>query len=84
MKRSINPELNRACIAVGKLANSHEKLRRLLREDQPWPLRDVLAKLHEATGILLHKKNYDGDGWEQIQQAHQNAKDILHNCPKTK
>jgi len=46
----------------------------ILGEDQPWPLTDVLKKLIEASEILLHKKNYDGHGWEEIRHAVEVAK----------
>lgn len=35
--------------------------------DQPWPLMDVIKKLCEATDILLHKKDYDGHEWEEME-----------------
>lgn len=37
--------------------------------DQPWPLRDVVRKLCDAAEILLHEKNYDGHGHEEISHA---------------
>ena len=45
--------------------------------DQPWPLRDVVAKLVDAGEILLREQNYDGHGWEQIQQAVEHGKFAL-------
>jgi len=36
---------------------------------EPWPTRDVLAKLAEAARILFRLHNYDGHGWEQINAA---------------
>lgn len=48
----------------------------ILRLDQPWPLKDILAKLIEASDILLHDKNYDGHGWENISHATEEAKKI--------
>ena len=44
---------------------------------EPWPLRDVLAKLVEAATILLDGKDYDGDGWEQIDTARRAATEAL-------
>lgn len=41
----------------------------IIGADQPWPLRDVLNKLIEASDILLHNKSYDGHGWEEISHA---------------
>jgi hypothetical protein len=37
--------------------------------DQPWPLRDAVRKLCDAAEILLHEKNYDGHGHEEISRA---------------
>ena len=34
-----------------------------------WTTADLLERLCEATDILLHKKDYDGDGWEILQTA---------------
>lgn len=48
----------------------------IIGADQPWSLYDVLNKLIEASDILLHKKNYDGHGWEEIFHAAQRAKQI--------
>lgn len=45
--------------------------------DEPWPLRDILAKLVEAADILLDEKDYDGHGWEQIAGCRDRAKAIL-------
>jgi len=38
----------------------------ILNKSEPWPLRNILSKLVEASEILLHDKNYDGHGWENI------------------
>lgn len=35
----------------------------------PYPPREILSKLIEATTILLDEKNYDGHGWEVLQAA---------------
>ncbi len=32
----------------------------------PWPAKDVVLKLVEATNILLDEKNYDGHGYEEM------------------
>lgn len=45
--------------------------------DEPWPLRDILAKLVEAADILLDDKDYDGHGWEEIAGCRDRAKAIL-------
>ncbi len=61
------------------LAERHAALMRALAQDTPWPLADVLAKLIEASDILMHRKGYDGEGWELIQQATRQAKIIHRN-----
>jgi hypothetical protein len=45
--------------------------------DKAWPLVDVLYKLVEASEILLHKKNYDGHGWEEIEHCIKRGKEII-------
>ncbi len=74
-------DLRPACLSVGELAGKYEELRGILLLEQPWPLRDSLLKLIEAAEILLNEKNYDGDGWEQIQHAAEAAKKALANWP---
>lgn len=55
-----------------------QQVERLNQENlsNPWPLKDVLSKLIEAADILLHKKDYDGHGHEEIFIAVQRAKEI--------
>lgn len=43
----------------------------------PWPLRDVVTKLCEASDILLDHKNYDGQGHEIISIAREKAREFL-------
>lgn len=38
-----------------------------------WPTRDLLKTLAEATDILLHHCSYDGDGWERLHCAMEQA-----------
>ncbi len=78
----IDELVRRACLAVGNLGGAHERLRAVLMEGESWPLRDVITKLVEASEILLHQKNYDGHGWEQISHAVDRAKVALANWPK--
>lgn len=33
---------------------------------EPWNTVEVIKKLIEAAEILLHEKDYDGHGWEEI------------------
>jgi len=42
--------------------------------DTPWPTHDLLDKLADATDILLHDKDYDGHGWEILQQCMEEAR----------
>lgn len=42
-----------------------------------WPMKDILAKLAEAAGILLDGYNYDGHGYEQIRHAQKSAQEIV-------
>lgn len=48
----------------------------IIGADQPWPLSDILNKLIQASEILLHKKSYDGHGYEEISHAVKRAKEI--------
>jgi transcriptional regulator with XRE-family HTH domain len=45
--------------------------------DNSWSLKDVLKKLIEASEILLHQKNYDGHGWEEINHCVERGKSIV-------
>jgi hypothetical protein len=53
-----------------------ERLRKILSEDTPFPLKDVLKMLIEAAEILLHEKDYDGDNHEEYLTAMNKAKEI--------
>lgn len=44
--------------------------------DNSWPTLHVLMKLTEAAEILLHRIDYDGHGWEQIEHCIQRSKNI--------
>lgn len=52
-------------------------LDKILRLDQPYSLPEVLKGLIEAADILLHKKDYDGHGWERLEYCYRHAKDIV-------
>lgn len=45
--------------------------------NNPWSLRDVLANLIGAAEVLLHQKNYDGHGWEEINHCVERGKEIV-------
>ncbi len=49
----------------------------ILGLDNSWSLKDVLKKLIEASEILLHQKNYDGHGWEEINHCVEIGKEIV-------
>ena len=42
-----------------------------------WDTQSVLAKLVEAADILLHNKDYDGHGWEEIEICYKRGKELL-------
>lgn len=46
-----------------------KELEAILNRNNPWSLRDVLRKLALAADILLHEKDYDGHGYEEIVEA---------------
>jgi len=48
-----------------------------LDNDKAWNTHDVIAKLVEAADILLHKKDYDGHGWEEIEICYKRGKELL-------
>ena len=48
-----------------------------LDSDKAWDTLSVLAKLVEAADILLHRKDYDGHGWEEIEICYKRGKEIL-------
>lgn len=59
----------------------------LLDLHNPWSLKDSLQKLVEAANILLHQKNYDGHGWEEISHCVTRGEEIINkinnfNSPK--
>ncbi len=52
-------------------------LDKVIRPDQPYSLPEVLKALVECADILLHKKSYDGDGWERLEYCYRHGKDII-------
>jgi hypothetical protein len=52
-------------------------LQSVLAMDNAWCLKDVMKKLIEASEILLHQKNYDGHGWEEINHCVERGKEIV-------
>lgn len=55
-----------------------------LGQDEPWPLIDVIKKLCEAADILLHKKDYDGHGWEEMELCFKKGLDIVKKLESQK
>ncbi len=55
-------------------------LNKVLSADGPYPLHEVMKYLIEGADILLHKKAYDGDGWEGLEYAYRKAKEIYPFC----
>lgn len=62
---------------TGKTANDWDNMEAILATGTAWPLHDVLKKLIEASEILLHKKDYDGHNYEEIEICVKTAKEIL-------
>ena len=52
-------------------------IEKILRLDQPFNLEEILKGLVEASDILLHKKDYDGHGWEHLEYCYRHAKDVI-------
>lgn len=45
--------------------------------NNPFPLGSVLKRLSEATKILLHKKDYDGPDYEELNVCAKRAEEII-------
>ncbi len=59
-----------------------KRARELLGLDQPWPLRDVIAKLADAADHLMNHHCCDTDGWEEICTARDRARAFLERTAK--
>lgn len=53
-----------------------------LDNDKTWNTHDVIAKLCEATDILLHKKDYDGHGHEEILICLERGRELLQQIKR--
>ncbi len=52
-------------------------IEKVLRLEEPFNLEEILKGLVEAADILLHKKDYDGHGWEHLEYCFRYAKDVI-------
>ena len=52
-------------------------IEKIIRNGNPWPLKDILKKLIEGNKILLNDKSYDGNGWEFLSQAIDQANEVI-------
>ncbi len=50
---------------------------KILRHDQPYSLPDVLKHLISASETLLHKRDYSGEDYEEIERSIEGAKEII-------
>lgn len=62
--------------------NNHMKLP--LNLDKCWDTYSVIEKLIEATDILLLEKDYDGHGWELMEKASFEGKELLSQIKNNK
>ncbi len=70
-------------ISVPQQPESKEQEKELPRDlNNPWPTKDVLAKLIWATEYLLHEKNYDGHNHEELNRCVNRGKEILKELSK--
>lgn len=59
-----------------------KKHSKMLGLEDPYPLSDVLDRLKWATEYLLHKKDYDGHCYEELNQCVKRAEEILSELKK--
>ena len=79
-----NIELNAYEFMVQLIKDDCSKNMNSISEKGAWDDYSVIAKLVEAADILLHKLDYDGDGWEQIQICYERGVEILRNMKQDK
>lgn len=60
-----------------ELRESKAEVERLKGCDNAWPLQDVLTKLVDASDYLLHRKDYDGHGHEELLHCVKRGKEII-------
>lgn len=74
--KAMNKELNQPLQQCNGLSSL--PIDKILRLDKPFSLEEILKGLVEASDILLHKKDYDGDGWEHLEYCYRHAKDVIN------
>ncbi len=50
---------------------------KMLRAEYSWDTISILEKLSDATDVLLHEKDYDRHGWEEIEYAWGASKELI-------
>lgn len=58
-----------------KSFNNKIRSKHILENNSAWSLRDVIKRLCKATDILLHEKDYDGQGYEEMELCLKLAKE---------
>lgn len=62
---------------IEKEAEENILINKILRFNEPYNLKDILEALVECSDILLHKKDYDGHGWERLEYCYRFGKEII-------
>lgn len=57
---------------------ARECVKAITKEDEPWPLKDILTRLIDSSDRLLKHHSYDGQGYEEIEIAISKAKEVLN------
>lgn len=65
------PEIKAIQVQAGVIPNE------VIGGDNAWDIYSIINKLCEATDILLHKKDYDGHGWEEMEVCYKLGKKIV-------
>ena len=62
---------------INNLLKERDRYKEVLRMDEAYSLTYVLEKLSHAAEILLHKKDYDGSDYEEMEFSIAASKEIL-------
>ena len=54
-----------------------DDIKSIVKPEKPYNLVETLKGLIDAADILLHKKNYDGHNWEELEQCYTHGKDFI-------